>query len=60
MGRLAIEELIEMGRNNQSLTSSDKTKVKKELLGMFDNGFKNSKIQELEKKFKEVEPAWGH
>ena len=58
LGRQAIEELIEMGSDNQSLTSSEKTKVKKELLGVFDNGYKHSKIQELEKKYKEAEPVW--
>ena len=58
LGRLEVENLIELASKQGAISPSEKTYVKKKALGVFNNGEKHTIINELDEKYKRIEPEW--
>tara|TARA_A100001015_G_C15027658_1_gene731398 strand:- start:1681 stop:2658 length:978 start_codon:yes stop_codon:yes gene_type:complete len=59
LGKVSIENLIELADKQGGFKyRQQKSRLKKELLGAFENGEKHSHIKELDEKYKNAEPKW--
>jgi len=58
LGKLEVENLIELASKQGAISPSEKTYVKKKALEIFDNGKKHTIINELDEKYKIIEPEW--